>query len=544
MIRAALLFSILAAPAVAQTALSERPGRWISIQRTETPVVEAPVVDAPVAEAPVVEAPVVEAPVVEVADPAPERIEPSPSPSLSIVATVPEAAEALILVTPQRVVPDTRPVPRPRVPVVEVAAVVPDIVEVIEEVLAEIVVEVAPEPEPVARVAAPLEVASPVEVVAPVEPVEVAAVVAPPMPSTRPVPRPETEDTVALAEALAAEIAAEAFTIMVAAPRDVPVIDTIAPEDALAPVQVVVIPEVAAPAPTPVPVVAPVQVATAPSVVPRLVAALETSAREASPVSMSAVLLPARVTGSPPIAQPVAFVMPPLETAPILPRQRPRGPAAMEGIAPLNATHAATVSAVLLPSPAAQFTPAPTFARSVAPSYDLFPQSALPPGDLPEGPYSMRRAIQPPHPFAEANAAVLTGQPTVIPARLPVFQAPETPAFETPITDPDAPVELPAPDASAVARMMDDAMICWDLASLSPEAHWARVSVDVALDETNMPSAGSIRLTGFAHVVSGAAEEAYRAANAALMGCAEATDREPVTTSATLIFDRSGVRLQ
>lgn len=500
MTRLALLFCVLAAPVAAQTALNDRPGRWISVPRAEAPVVEAPIAAAPVTEA---------------TDPVPE-IAAEPSPRVALTVTeVTEVPEMVTVITP-RFVPETRPVPRPLSRVVEVAAVAP----AIEIAAPEVEAVPAPAPEPVVVPAAPIEVAV--------------------VPSTRPMPRPETEETAALAEALAAEIAAEAFTIMLAAPRVVPTTDAIAPEDALAPVQLVEIPVVAAPAP----VVAPVRVATAPSVVPMLAMALATSTPAAMPASMSAVLLPARVTGSRPVVQPVAFVMPPLDTTPILPRLRPSGPAAAEHIAPLIAPRVAPLSAVLLPSVAAQFTPVPVLMRSVAPPYDPFPQSALPPGDLPQGPYSMRRAIQPPHPFAEANAAVLTGQPMVIPARLPVFQTPATPAFETPITDPDEPVELPVPDPGAVARMMDDAMICWGLARLSPEAHWARISVDVALDETNMPSAGSIRLTGFAHVVSGAAEEAYRAASAALVGCAEATASEPATTSTTLIFDRSGVRLQ
>lgn len=495
MIRLTLLFSLLAAPVAAQTALNERPGRWISIPRAEAPILEAPVAVAPILEA---------------ADSAP-LITADPSPTFDL--TTPDVTDAAVLIAPTRVVPETRPVPRPRSRVVEVAAVAP----VIEEVMAEAV-----------------------PVTPPVAPIEVATAPAPNVPSTRPIPRPDTEATVALAEALAAQIAAEALAIMVAAPRDVPTIEGIAPEDTLAPVQLVEIPEVA----EPTAITVPVRVAGAPSVVPMLTTALAASAPTVMPASMSAVLLPARVTGSRPTVQPVAFIMPPLETTPILPRLRPTGPAAMEGVTPLTTSRTAPLSAALLPSVAVQSTPRPFLGRSVAPSYDPFPLSALPPGDLPSGPESLRRAIQPPHPFAESNAAVLTGQPMVIPARLPVLLPPATPAFEAPVTDPDAPVELPAPDPGAVARMIDDATICWRLADLSPEAHWARVSVDVALDETNMPAGGSIRLTGFAHVVSGAAEDAYRAAHAALMGCAEATTSEPATTSTTLVFDRSGVRLQ
>ena len=103
---------------------------------------------------------------------------------------------------------------------------------------------------------------------------------------------------------------------------------------------------------------------------------------------------------------------------------------------------------------------------------------------------------------------------------------------------------LPEPDGLALARMVEDALICWRMAGLDAEARWARLSVDVALDETNRPAGASIRLTGFAHTVSGAAETAYRAAHAALMGCAEATENAPVTASATLVFDHSGVRVQ
>ncbi|GAB5448798.1 hypothetical protein [Gymnodinialimonas sp.] len=532
-----VIFAALATPAAAQTALSDRPGMWISVPQSQAPVVAAPETRGVVLEAPS----------------AGPLITGTSAPR--VLLTPPEPA----LVTAPPSAPDTRPVPRPSdlIAVGAVEAPAPEATEV---------AVVALEPVAVAELPAPVEAVAPAPVgtvaVAPAavdpEPVapttiEVAAalpVPSPVAPSARPVPRPETAATVALAEALAAQIAAEAHAIMVAAPRELPRADGVAPSEVLAlnldqgeaspqqPVQPSAVPAPAARTP------APVRELTPPSVEPMVAMAFARTVRAQEPAAMSAVLLPAPAPLSRPVAQPVAFVMPPLERAPILPRLHPSGPAALEAVPHFAAVRTAPLSAVLLPSVAARSAPVPRLARAPAPAHDLFPMSALPPSELPPGPASLTRTIQPPFPFAEANAAVLTGQPTIIPVRMPVLLPSTTPAFDTPVTDPDAAVELPAPDAGAIARMMDDAMICWRMANLGPEAQWARLSVDVALDETNMPSAQSIRLTGFARVVSGAAEDAYRAAHAALMGCAEATAYEPVTASTTLVFDRSGVRLQ
>ncbi|OAN84361.1 hypothetical protein A8B78_07195, partial [Jannaschia sp. EhC01] len=299
-----------------------------------------------------------------------------------------------------------------------------------------------------------------------------------------------------------------------------------------------IVPEAAVRAPTPV------RVLTPPSVAPMLTMAFAPVARAEAPAPMSAVMLPVQGPATRPVVQPVAFIMPPLESSPILPRLHPSGPAAQDAVAQLASARTAPLSAVLLPSPAGQAVPVLRLARTAPPARDPFPFSALPPSELPVGPESLTRAIQPPPPFVEANAAVLAGQPSVIPVRMPAILPSATPSFDVPVADPDAAVELPAPDPGAVARMVDDVTICWRLAEMGMEAQWARLSVDVALDETNMPSAESIRLTGFARVLSGAAEEAYRAAHAALMGCAAATPAAPATTSTTLVFDRSGVRLQ
>lgn len=483
MIRFILLFSVLADPVAAQTSLTEQPGGLITVPRTETLVMQAP------ASGPLIMS--VRSPVVELSAP-----------------------EIVTLIAPPQVAPSTRPVPRPRaLEVAEVAEVVVEAIEVVADVAVEVPVE------------------------APVIVVAAAA------PSVRPMPRPQTDAAVAMAEALAAQIAADARAIMASAPRAVPISTSIAPEDTLAPVQEILIPEVSAREIAPVVQVLPRSL-TPPAVIPALTAALSPVPLSIEPAAMAAVLLPASAARARPAVLPVAFNAPPLERAPILPRLRPSGPATLDFVAAFGVARTATLSAVLVPSIATDAPRVPRLARALAPAFDRFPLSALPPASLEAGPDSMTRAIQPPRPFAEANAAVLIGTASVIPARLPMPDPSPMPSFDGPPLDPEAAIVLPEPDASALARMMDDAMICWRMADLSVEAQWARVSVDVALDETNMPSAQSIRLTGFAHVVSGAAENAYRAAHSALVGCAEASENAPATTSTTLLFDRSGVRLQ
>lgn len=568
MIRFVFVFSILAAPLAAQTALQDRPGRWISNPRLAEPsATPAPVLEAP-ASGPLITAGPASGPLLG----ATSDSEPA------VVLTAPETS---ILLTPpvevstaaRPAAPDTRPTPRPARAVaavavdeeVEVAAlpVDPELDAAVEAA------SVVPPPE-VATVAVTVDPAP--APIAEEPPLQIAA-----LSEHRPAPRPEAEATAAMAEALAAELQASARAIMTAAPRAVPQTSDIAPEEALAPVQIPDVPEVDVPqsvvpvrelpeatapiVPSPV-VTAPVVVArdlptpapvpampdnstlVAPAAVPVLSAASFVAAQPSLVTSSPAVYLSTSPTNARPVVQPVAFVMPPLEEAPILPRLHPSGPWALEAIAGLALPQVPQLSAALLPAASPLPDAVARLGRSAMPSHDPFPLSALPPSALAQGPDAMERAIQPPFPFAEGHAAVVFGAAPVVPVRLPVMAPADLPERDMPVTNPDAPVALPAPDAGAVARMMDDAMICWRLADLPTEAQWAQLSVDVALDQTNMPSAPSIRLTGFAHVVSGAAEQAYRAAHAALMGCAEATAQEPATAPTTLIFDRSGVRIR
>lgn len=370
-------------------------------------------------------------------------------------------------------------------------------------------------------------------------------------PDTRPVPRP---DTLAEVAEPTAQIAATFETDPAMAARAEAILDqgplpeTHAETDAetlAVPLQAPPQAPLQATVPTTPTATLPVpETAETPTVAVVLTTAFSPTARRDAPLWAAAVLLPTPTPESARAARPVAVLMPPLETAPILPRLSPSGPAAQDGVAPLRPVQAARLSAALLPSLATTPTPGPVPVRAPPPGRDPFPRSALPPSALPEGPESMAAVIQPPGPLPQSNAAVLLGQPSVVPVRAPVPVRSIAPLSGRAPLDPNAPIRLPEPDARALARMMDDAMICWRMADLDMEAAWARLSVDVALDETNRPSAASIRLTGFAHTISGAAESAYRAAHAALTGCAEATDQAPATASATLIFDRSGVRLQ
>ncbi|QXT39330.1 hypothetical protein [Gymnodinialimonas ceratoperidinii] len=348
---------------------------------------------------------------------------------------------------------------------------------------------------------------------------------------TAPTPLPQAAETLAVAEAIAADLAAQARTIAIAAPREVPGAEGIAPDEAIARTD---------PAASEIPAYSPV----APAVVPALSVA-SWAETPPSPVRAGAAVL--RIDAGPrarALPQPVAFVMSPPDQAPILPRLTPSGPVASARVAALAAPEAPAGSTHLQPYAPDRPTRLPRLRRLASPAFDPFPRSALPPPVLGEAPDTLLRAIQPPRPFAGNNSAVVFGEASVIPARLPVLPAPVTPAREAPVSDPDAAVTLPEPDRAALARMVNDATICWRLADMSVEAQWARLSVDVALDETNMPASQSIRLTGFAHAVSNAAEDAYRAAQSALVACAEATDNLPATAAATLVFDRNGVRLR
>lgn len=252
---------------------------------------------------------------------------------------------------------------------------------------------------------------------------------------------------------------------------------------------------------------------------------------------------PVTLSGVPP----VAAVRPVLEPAPIVPRPIPPSPevGAVEGA--LEAPQLQPLSALVIPSLGAQPAvlarverlPEPSFAR---PTISTVARRVFGPG--PESLTEVRAPAVPMVLATEAGAAVQLGSPLGLPLRVALIAPLQAPMRDGPIAI-DNPVRvLPTPDTSAVARMISSAEICWELAELPAEARWAEVSVDVALDQTNMPSEGSIRLTGFAGVVSGAAEIAYRAAVDSLTGCAEATDNRPATMDVTLVFDRRGVRLQ
>ncbi len=264
----------------------------------------------------------------------------------------------------------------------------------------------------------------------------------------------------------------------------------------------------------------------------------------ARPAAMAAVMLPDTPATPRPLLQPASVAIPRHDLAPVLSRPLPPAPAAQDRMIALDPAPQAPLSAVLLPGATAPITRQPRLYRAAAPRHDPFPSSALSPDALPEGPDSLDRSPQPSPPEMEPMASVLLSPPMAAPARPAPLPAPPLPGRDPAPTDPEAPIVLPAPDPLAIARMIDDAQICWSMARLSPEARWAVLSVDVSLDETNMPAARSIRLTGFGRVLSGAAEDAFRAAEGALTGCAAATAAEPATTSTTLVFDRDGVRLR
>lgn len=562
MIRFALVFSLmtvpLAAPVAAQSLLidptAERPGRWISIPRENAP---ATIIEAPTS-----------GPLITT-----ER-------APSVVMVAPEAAP---IISPPRAAPDTRPVRRPAQELAQdvsapaiaaevvAALAVPALVAVDEAPLVEVtpVVEVSVVPAPTPLMVPMLD-AVPDTPPAPA-PIEDVAVTSPdPAPETVPLsvaPLETTtsvaEDPAAMAETLAALLAAQARQIVIAGPRALPQtspeIGELLPPDA-APTPIAPLDQSEPSARLDVgPVLDPEALAAIEDVLQSLAAdaartrapnapapmfVLSVAAPQVTVVPVSAVLLPGMARYVVSAVPPSAAVMPALERAPILPRLSPSGPAAMELVAALAAVQTTRLSAVVLPDLSPAPGGVPTVTLAAAPGLDLFPFSALPPSALPGGPEAFTRIIAPRPPLAAANAAVSITGPDMAPLRVraPLTSVMPAPG-EAPI-DPNRAPELPAPDASAIARMMDDAQICWRLADLSVEAQWARVSVDVALDEWNMPSAASITFTGFAHVVSGAAEEAFRAAHSALIGCAMASENTPATTSTTLLFDRNGVHLR
>ena len=259
----------------------------------------------------------------------------------------------------------------------------------------------------------------------------------------------------------------------------------------------------------------------------------------------AAVALPGPVSPARQAAQPDAFDLPSDDTAPVLSRPLPSGPALVDEIAALAPGGAASLSAVLLPGVSALPGRAMQPGRSAEPVSERFPMSALPPGVLPGGPESQSFVRAPVARAPVSNAAVLmSDRAPAAPARIAPIALPEIPRAGEPPRDPEAPPILPAPDVGALARMVTETEICWQYADLHGDAAWASLSVDVALDEMNMPTLESVRLTGFAHAMSSSAAEAFQAARGALSACAEATTAEPATAAATLVFDREGVRLR
>lgn len=480
LVRFTLLLGLVSAPLAAQTALEDRPGRWISNPRAGEAVQSAPSGTLPVLEAPASGALT------------------APAPSPRFIVRAPSASDGPLLtptgtisIAGQRPVPRTRPVQRPA---------------------------------EVASVEVPLEDAGPAQVIDTETAGAAAAVPAP-------APGPQVAETLATAEAIAADIAAQARAIASAAPRPVPGPEPLAPTEAVASADPV------APGLSTIGRVAP-------AVVPALSVASWSDMAPSSPRAGAAVLRIEEAPRARALVRPAAFAMALPDQAPILPRLTPSGPSAAVRVVALAAPE---VSSGAGPSrrPGAEIpTRLPRLRRAAAPAFDPFPRSAPTPRVAGAAPETLLRAIQPPRPYARSNSAVVFGHAPILPARLPVISAPLSPSREAPVTDPDVAVTLPEPDPGALARMMNDATICWRLADMPVEAQWARLSVDVALDETNMPASQSIRLTGFAHAVSSAAEDAYRAAHGALVACAEATENRPATAAATLIFDRNGVRLR
>ncbi len=260
--------------------------------------------------------------------------------------------------------------------------------------------------------------------------------------------------------------------------------------------------------------------------------------------AISAVLLPDVMRFVASAVPPRGSSMPALERAPILPNLRPSGPVVLDAMGAFEVAPSVSVSAVLIPDVTRGPAPVVSLMMVATPALDPFPFSALPPSALPNAPEALTRTTAPHTPFAVVNAAVEITGPDMAPMRVLPMIAPARPLVVEPPMDPDAAPEMPLPDAGAIARLIEDAQICWGMADLPVEAQWAEVSVDVALDEWNMPSAASITFTGFAHVASGAAEDAYRAAHSALTGCAMASEHTPATAAATLLFDRNGVHLR
>ncbi|MEJ6392460.1 hypothetical protein V8J82_04280 [Gymnodinialimonas sp. 2305UL16-5] len=241
---------------------------------------------------------------------------------------------------------------------------------------------------------------------------------------------------------------------------------------------------------------------------------------------------------------PVALIAPARDMAPSARSVRLAAPAVLEQVDRLRPVSARSVAAILMPGASPQPSPPARSGFAAAPRPDPFPISALPPTALPAGPDAFDAVRAAPLPVPEAMAAVLLA-PQIDGLDLPLGPPmPDLPRRSAVPRDPNAPIPLPEPDRYAIALLVQEAEICWRAARLGPEARWATLSVDVALDETNSAAAGSIRLSGFRHVLSSAASEAYSAARAALIGCGAASDGVPVTALTTIRFDPEGVRLQ
>ncbi|MBF9043283.1 hypothetical protein HKCCE4037_08095 [Rhodobacterales bacterium HKCCE4037] len=505
MVRSAIILSLMASasPLAAQTALNERPGMWISArpapQGTAAEVTRAPspapliasggsggvLLDATgETRGVILSHPSVVAPDVQRPLPSAQRPRPRPT-DLVVTGTGPLIVDAAYS--------GPRPSRRPRE--VETDSELPPIEVAVIEAL---------------RDAEP----------AVVEPQDTPAVAAADAVG-------ETFDAVAMAETLAVELAGEAREIMATAPQ-AGADEGMATEGSVAFDPALIAAGQSGPS----------------APIPNVVQAVSRMSPMNQPAALSAVLLPGVQGNRRPAVQPAAFLVPQEDSAPVLSRPRPEGPPAQEGVSAPLAPHASPLSAVLLPGES----PVPIRARAPAslsvPSPDAFPYSALPQGALPHGPDALDQTAQPQPPASEPMAAVLLTDPRPAPLGIAPLAMPDMPLAEDLPDGLDTAPDLPEPDFAALDRMISEAAICWQYANLSAEAGWASLSVEVALDEMNMPAAGSIRLIGFARVLSSSASEAYGAARTALVACAEASEAQPATQPATLVFDRDGVRLR
>lgn len=415
-----------------------------------------------------------------------------------------------------------------------------------------------PEPRPAGLGVADAPIAEPDEVPDEVVVILVDAESSGPRPSQRPREVAEAEPDARITpveDAVTADSAVDEVVITAAVvPRPTPVP---APEPELEPARGLD-PAPAPPTIEPAPAVSDIELALTPSVIeptttPSDVALAPTpSATEivdgivsrAPTASRSAVLLPDPFSGARPDVQPAAFAVPRQDRAPVAPGLQSGGPAVQEGMDTPQAPAFVTVSAALMPGVSIPPSRVEPVAFTTLPTPDPFPYFALPRGSLPAGPDAQDRATRTPAPVSEPMAAVLLGEPRRAPVQLAPLSLPDMPLTGEPPRDPEGEPDLPRPDATALARLVTEAEICWQYADLAADASWASLSVEVALDEMNMPAAQSIRLTGFANVMSSSASEAYHAARGALIACAEATQAEPATAAATLVFDREGVRLR